>query len=118
MRYELPPPAALDINDIQASEKWKKYKLAWMNYAMASELDKKSEAVRVATLPTVIGEEAGDVFSTFTDRAEQGVAAKIEPVLTKFSHYVQTCKNKPFERYRINSAHQSQGNHMTNTTQH
>ena len=89
-----------------------------MNYAMASELYKKSEALQVATLHTIIGEEARDVFSTFTDRAEQGVAAKIEPVLMKFSHYSQPCKNKPFERYRINSTHKSQGNHMTNTTQH
>ena len=85
---------------------------------MATELDKKSEAVQVATLHTIIGEEACDVFSTFTDRAEQGVAAKIEPVLMKFSHHSQPCKNKPFERYSINSAHKSQGNHMTNTTQH
>ncbi len=38
MRYELPPPAALDINNLQASEKWKKYKLAWTNYAVATEL--------------------------------------------------------------------------------
>ena len=63
-----------------------KYKLAWTNYAMATELDKTSEAVQVATLPTVIGEEARDVFSMFTDKTEQGVAVKIEPVLMKFSH--------------------------------
>ena len=85
---------------------------------MATELDKKSEAVQVATLHTIIGEEACDVFSMFTERAEQGVAAEIEPVLMKFPHYSQPCKNKPFERYSINSAHKSQGNHMTNTTQH
>ena len=41
------------------------------NYAMATELDKKPEAVRLATQLTVIGEEAGDVFSTFTDWAEE-----------------------------------------------
>ena len=85
---------------------------------MATELDKKSEALQVATIHTVIGEEARDVFSMFTDRGEQGVAAEIESVLMKFSHHSQPCKNKPFDRYCINSAHKSQGNHMTNTTQH
>ena len=65
--YALPPPAALDIHDSQASEKWKKFKLALSNYAMATEHDKKSEAVQVATLLAVIGEEARDVFLMLTD---------------------------------------------------
>ena len=67
--FSLPPPTALDIHDSQASAKWKKFKLAWTNYAMATELDKKPEAFQVATLLTVTGEEARDVFSTFTDWA-------------------------------------------------
>ena len=58
MRYELPPPALLDIYDSQALENGKKIKLAWMNYSMATEFEKKSEAVQVAMLLTVMGEEA------------------------------------------------------------
>ena len=98
--FSLPPPTALDIHDSQASAKWKKFKLAWTNYAMATELDKKPEAVRVATLLTVIREEACDVFSTFTDWAEEGDVTRIEPVLMKFQQY--PCKNVPFERYHFN----------------
>ena len=30
----LQPPTALDIHDSQASAKWKKFKLAWKNYAI------------------------------------------------------------------------------------
>ena len=67
--FSLLPPTALDIHDSQASAKWKKFKLAWTNYAMDTELHEKPEAVRVATLLVVIGEEACDVFSTFTDWA-------------------------------------------------
>ena len=56
-RYTLPPPPLLDIHDAQAAENWKKFKLAWTNYSLATELD-KPEAVQVAMLLIVIGEEA------------------------------------------------------------
>lgn len=65
--YSLPPPPNLEIHDPQAAEKWKKFKLAWSSYALATEVSRKSEKVQVATLLTVIGEEAREVYSTFTD---------------------------------------------------
>ena len=89
--------------------KWKKFKLSWTNYAMATELDKKPEAVRVATLLTVIGEEARDVLSTFTDWAEEVDGTRIKPVLMKFQQYCQPCKNVPFERNRFNGRTQEPG---------
>lgn len=61
----MPPPAPLEIHDSNAAEKWKKFSLAWKNYALATELNKKSEAVQVATLLTLIGEDAREVYSTF-----------------------------------------------------
>ena len=93
--HALPPPQPLDIHDTRASEKWKRFKLAWENYARALELDKKSEAVQVATLLTVIGEEARDVFSTFKDWVLPGDKGKIKPVMTKFEAYCQPRKNVP-----------------------
>ena len=56
--YTLPPPQPLDIHDLQAAEKWKKFKRAWTSYSLATGLVEKSEAVQVPTLLTVIGEEA------------------------------------------------------------
>ena len=56
--YTLPAPQLLEIQDPQAADKWKKFKIAWDNYALVIELNKKSEQVQVATLLTVIGEEA------------------------------------------------------------
>ena len=106
--YTLPPPPVLDIHDPQAAEKWKKFKWAWTNYALATELNKKPEAVQVATLLTVIGEEARDVFSTFSNWAQEGDDSKIEPVLNKFAEYCQPRKNVPFERYRFNIRAQEQ----------
>ena len=56
--YHLPPPTPLEIHDAQASEKWKKFKASWTSYALALELDKKPQAVQVATLLTVVGKDA------------------------------------------------------------
>ena len=72
----LPPPAALEIHDAQAAEKWKRFKLAWSNYSLATALNEKNEAVQVATLLTVIGEEAREVFSTFSGWAIDGDESK------------------------------------------
>ncbi len=106
--YTVRPPPALDIHDSQAAEKWK-FKRAWTNYALATELNEKSEAIQVATLLTVIGEEARKVFSTFTGWVAEGDESKIGPVLLKFEQYCQPRKNIPFERYRFNRRVQEPG---------
>ena len=64
-RFTLPPPSALEIHCANAAEKWKKFLLAWNNYSLATKLNTEDEAIQVATLLTVIGEPAHDVFSTF-----------------------------------------------------
>lgn len=46
--FSLPPPQTLDIHDTNVAEKWKKFRLAWDNYSLATELDKKPEKVQVA----------------------------------------------------------------------
>lgn len=97
--YLLPLPQPLEIHDPQVAEKWKKFKRAWTSYALATGLKSKDEAVQVATLLTVIGEEAREVFFTFTGWAADGDDAKIDPVLAKFEKYYQLRKNTPFERY-------------------
>ena len=103
--YSLPPPSPLEIHDANASDKWKKFYRAWSNYVIATELNKKSEAVQVATLLTVIGsvmgEEAREVFTTFRWQDEED-QAKIGKVVDKFKAYCQPRKNIPFERYRFN----------------
>ena len=107
--YSLPSPAILEIHDTQAAEKWTKFKRAWKNYALATEISKKSEDVQVATLLTVIGEEAREVYSTFTDWTNPGDDNKLGPVLDKFESYCQPRKNVPFERYRFNRRAQETG---------
>ena len=62
----------------------------------------------MATLLTVIGEDAREVYSTFTWDAE-GDGTKIDPVLTKFQQYCQPRRNIPFERYKFNRRAQEVG---------
>ena len=63
--FTLPPPPPLDIHDASVSEKWKRFKLAWDSYSLATELNKKAEEIQVATLLTIIGEDARDVFNIY-----------------------------------------------------
>ena len=106
--YSLPPPTPLEIHDPQAADKWKRFRLAWDNYSLATELSEKDQAIQVATLLTVIGEAAREVFSTFKFTTA-GNEAKIKPVLDKFEAYCQTRKNIPFERYHFNRRMQEAG---------
>ena len=68
-----------------------------------------NHAVQVATLLTVIGEEALEVFATFSNWTNEGDDAKIEPVLIKFATYCQSRKSIPFERYCFNRCTQQPG---------
>ena len=107
--YQLPPPPPLDVHDPQVSEKWTRFKQAWTNYAVATELDKKSQQVQVATFLTVIGEDTREVYSTFTDWRTEGDESKIDPVIAKFDEYCRLRKNIPFERYCFNRRQQESG---------
>ena len=107
--YTLPPPAQLEIHSDRAGEKWKRFKRAWDSYALATELNKKAEDVQVATLLTVIGEEAREVYSTFTGWENAGDSKKIAPVLEQFRRYCEPQKNTPFERYCFNRRCQEAG---------
>ena len=94
---------------MNTAEKWKKFELAWKNYALATELVEKDEKVQVATLLTVIGEEAREVYLTFTDWERESDNKKIAPVLKKFAMYWKPKQNVPFERYRFNRRVQEPG---------
>ena len=107
--YMLPPPPVLEIHDTQAAEKWKHFKRTWNNYSLATSLSEKADSVQVATLLTVIGEEAREVFSTFSGWENEGDNAKVLPVLAQFERYCQPRKNIPFKRYRFDCRTQEPG---------
>jgi len=103
--HGLPAPQALDIHGQNCAEKWRRFEIAWHNFSLATELDKKDEKIQIATLLTIIGEEAREVFSTFQwSSAEDD--RKIAEVLKRFREYCQPSKNIPFERYLFNGRDQ------------
>jgi len=55
--YSLLPPNPLEIHGSNPSKKWKKFYWTWTSNIVATELTKRLEAVLVATLLTMIGEE-------------------------------------------------------------
>ena len=77
-----------------------------MNYTLATELNKKSEAIQVVTLLTVIGEESHEIFANWDSPGDN---AKISPVLVKFEWFCQLQKNVLFEQYRFNRRIQEPG---------
>lgn len=81
----MPPPPELEIHNPNAAGKWTEmFFLAWENYALATEFTKTAKDVQVATLLTVIGEEAREVYATFSDWETDG-DKKIQPLLKKFA---------------------------------
>ena len=116
--FTLPPLAPLDIYDSNAADKWKKFIRTWTNYSLATELNKKSEPIQVATLLTVIGEDAHKVFSTFTNWDSDDDNAKIQPVPLKFAEYCQPRKTYPLSGTNSTSGCRNLVNHTINTEQH
>ena len=67
-----------------------------MLYAKASGVDSKDEETQCAVFLHTIGEEALEVYDTFTFTEE---ADKIEPLKAKFEVYCSPKKNVTYERY-------------------
>lgn len=105
MAMHLGLPLKLSEGNISAN--WKKFKQKYVTYEIATGISSKYSATRVATLLTVIGNDAIDVFNTLT-WDEEGDEKKIEKVLLKFEKPCEPKKNVNNERYKFFSrAHES-----------
>ena len=94
--FGFPPPEPLQLQQGHTAQKWRKFKQKWNNYEIATGVAKKDKSIRVATLLTVIGEEAVNVYNTLT-WDEEGDELKI--VLEKFESFCNPRKNTIYERY-------------------
>ena len=89
MAYHLPPPDAIDL-DVAASdsdkyERWSFFKEQWQKYTVATELEKKSEAVRAATLCTVMGKTCFQALKSL--ELEQSNMEKSENIIEKLEEF-------------------------------
>ena len=83
MNQGLPAPEPLELSSGNISANWKKFRQKYTNYEIATGVSEKESSTRVATLLTVIGNDAMDVYNTLVWDVE-GDDKKINKVLTKF----------------------------------
>ena len=60
------PPKEFDISVENRCQNWELFQQTWLNYEIASGLNEKTENVRVATLLSVIGNDAIRTYNAFT----------------------------------------------------
>lgn len=107
----MPVPQKLSLHSGNTAENWKRFKNAWFNYEIAAGFEPKSGKIRVATLLSVIGEEAVEVFETF-EWSDDADKVKIEKVLEKFEKYCIPRANLLFETFRFGSRLQNEGENV------
>lgn len=90
------------------AENWKKFIQRFSLYKVASGYDLKEDKVQVALLLHVMGEEALDIFNTFT-WAQAADADTYAKVVEKFEDYFIPQKNVVLERFHFNKAAQDDG---------
>jgi len=90
--FGLPPLEPLQLQQENTAQKLKKLKQKWNNYETLTGIAKKDNPKCVVTLPTVIAEEAVDIYNTFT-WDEEGNKPRIEKILEKFELFCNPKKN-------------------------
>ena len=97
----LPPPKPLIMGDNLATS-WKQWRKIWLRYEIATGINKQEGLVRVATLLSVIGEDAARVYATFTWLPSENEQC-IDQVLSKFDSYCESRTQVIYERFRFNN---------------
>ena len=105
MYFGSTPPRPLDLNSGNVLVNWKTFKQRYLSYEIATGISGRcswemqlGDAADVATLLTVIGNEALDVYDTFVC-ATVGDEKKIAKVLEKFDEQYEPRKKVTYERY-------------------
>ena len=102
---QLPPPDPMVCAGNVAAN-WKAFKEAFNDFATATELTAKDDAIQAATLKTVMGRECRQILSRLelTDEDKK----KPNKILEKLEEYFAPTWNILYERYLFHSAQQQQ----------
>ena len=109
----IPPPGPLQLT----ATGWQDFNFKWTNYELATGLADEPDGKRVATLLSVVGDDAIRIYRTF-QFADKGDATKMDKVLEKFSNYCTPCKNVVFDRYEFLSLARSNLAKVPRSTSH
>ena len=97
MNSIIPVPQALNISPESRSYNWDLFQQAWNNYEIAVGLSEKSNEQRVATLLSIIGYDALQVYNAFYWNNDE--QKTVESVMNKFGVYCKPKKNVTYERF-------------------
>ena len=97
MTSTIPVPISLNLSADSRSFNWDLFKQSWINYEIATGLDEKPENKRIATLLSIIGPDALQVYNAFV--WHQGEERTISSVLNKFEAYCKPKRNVSYERF-------------------
>lgn len=93
--------------DGNLSENWRRFKRYFDIFMTAGELNEKSDAIKVSTFLNAVGEEAIEVFDTFTLTQQQ--RASYTEVIKAFDDFCKPKKNPVYERFVLNQRKQKEG---------
>ncbi|XP_068734803.1 uncharacterized protein [Montipora capricornis] len=102
-----PEPLLLSAATNKA-EAWRRWKMSWDLYKVASGLDQKEEKIQVATLLHVLGKECVEIFSNFVWTSE-GDRDKIAAVEEKFNSHCAPLTSRHFNRFLFIKRKQHEG---------
>lgn len=104
----LPAPDALNLSSGNRSKNFDVFQQKWKNYMVATGLDEKAEKTQVATLLTIIGSEALEIYNTFEWNEDE--EKTVESILKKIEKFCKPRKNITYERYVLMTMKQKEDN--------
>jgi len=105
------PPTALKLDGSNLEQAWQFWTQKFDFYMTASGADEKPEAMQLATFLHLIGDEALQVYNTFTFETAAD-CNKLQVVRQKFAEYCQPRRNIVYERYQFWRQTQSPGDNI------
>ena len=108
MEHLKPPEPLLSGAATNKAEAWRRWKMSWDLYKVASGLDQEEEKIQVATLLHVLGKEYVEIFSNFF-WTSGGDRNKIEAVEEKFNDHCASWTSRYFNRFLFIERKQHEG---------
>ena len=84
---------------------WIKFRQRFENFTIATVINKKDDATKVATLLSVIGQPAVDTYNTFT-WTDSSDATRYDKVIDRLGSFCKGKKNIMYEHYVFNCHNQ------------
>ena len=96
MASRIPTPKNLDNSPNNRTFNWELFKQTWLNYEIVTGLNEKTGQIRVATLLSIIGYDALQVYNAFGWNEHDQLTT--DNIIAKFKNYCKPKKNHSYER--------------------